>query len=77
MINSAVTLLKTYGFDGFDLDWEYPSQRGGAPGDKANYVLLVKEFREEFDKHGFLLTAAVGASQSAIEQSYDVPTLSK
>ncbi|KAI7815262.1 chitinase [Rhyzopertha dominica] len=76
-IKSAVDLLSTYGFDGFDLDWEYPAQRGGSDTDKENYVSLIREFREEFDKYGYLLTAAVAASTSAVDISYDVPSLSK
>jgi chitinase len=76
-VNNAVTFVQTHGFDGFDLDWEYPSRLGGAPGDKANFALLIKEFREVFDRHNLLITAAVGATASAISVSYDVPALSK
>lgn len=36
-IKSALAIIKTYGFDGFDLDWEYPAQRGGASTDKVSF----------------------------------------
>lgn len=76
-IRDAVNFVLHHGFNGFDLDWEYPGQRGGKPEDKENFAILVKEMRTEFDKHDLLLTAAVGATQTAIDISYDVPVLSK
>lgn len=42
-----------------------------------NYVKLCKELREEFDKHGYLLTAAVAAAEFSMSLSYDVPMLSR
>ncbi|KAJ6033310.1 chitotriosidase-1 [Penicillium canescens] len=40
-----------FGFDGVDLDWEYPgaSDRGGNKEDVKNYVLLMKTIREKFN----------------------------
>lgn len=44
----AANFCKKYGFDGLDMDWEYPSQRDGNQLiDKRNFVLLLKELREQ------------------------------
>lgn len=40
-VNNIVTFTKKYGFDGFDLDWEYPTQREGADADR---VILINTF---------------------------------
>ncbi|KAL4958978.1 uncharacterized protein BDV14DRAFT_194146 [Aspergillus stella-maris] len=52
--SNVVHFMKQYGFDGVDLDWEYPgaSDRGGNPEDTENYVLLLKTLREVFDNSG-------------------------
>ncbi|KAJ5219685.1 hypothetical protein N7468_008889 [Penicillium chermesinum] len=46
-IDSAISLMKTYGFDGIDLDWEYPaaSDRGGVAADTDNFVTFLKELK--------------------------------
>ncbi|CAL4061014.1 unnamed protein product, partial [Meganyctiphanes norvegica] len=59
-ITHAITFLQTYGFDGLDLDWEYPGYYGNA-ADKANFATFVQELKTAFQPHGFLLTAAVSA----------------
>ena len=66
MAQSAAELVKEYGLDGIDIDWEYPcsSLAGIAsdPGDKENFTLLLKAVRERLDEagNGYMLTIAAG-----------------
>ena len=49
-ISSLIGFMKDYGFQGVDLDWEYPAAevRGGKPDDTKNLVSLVQEIRAAF-----------------------------
>lgn len=76
-VDNVVNFVKKYGFDGFDMDWEYPNQRGGVVADKKNYVLLLKELRERFDAEGLILSAAVGAAEVSASKSYIISEMSK
>ncbi|KAL0842015.1 hypothetical protein ABMA28_014232 [Loxostege sticticalis] len=73
----TVDFLEQYGFDGLDLDWEYPKCWQVRPAsDKQGFAELVKELRTAFNRRGLLLSAAVSASKRVIDFAYDVPTLS-
>jgi len=75
-IDAALRFLRRTGFDGIDLDWEYPTQIGvpcargvtcERPEDKRNFVALAREMRAAFDAAGardakrYLVTIAAGA----------------
>lgn len=71
-VTMANNFLVKYGFDGLDLDWEYPQ---GA--DKSLFTALLRELRSSFSKNGFLLTAAVPASKDAIDNGYEIDLIAK
>ncbi|KAH6896525.1 glycoside hydrolase superfamily [Thelonectria olida] len=58
-IQSTIKFMKTYAFDGVDIDWEYPvaEDRGGDDADFENFVTFLKELREATgDDYGITVT---------------------
>nr|AAC05829.1 chitinase [Trichoderma virens] len=64
---TAITFMKDWGFDGIDVDWEYPADSTQA----SNMILLFKEVRSQLDAYAaqyapgyhFLLTIAAPAGK--------------
>lgn len=55
-IRSTLKMVKTYGFDGVDLDWEYPDENSASAD---HYLSLVKDLSAALHKDNKQLTAAV------------------
>ncbi|KAL7530693.1 hypothetical protein ACHAXR_009440, partial [Thalassiosira sp. AJA248-18] len=51
---NCVDLIKEYGFDGIDIDWEYPGyeEHSGTPSDRDNFKLLLNDVRAKLDELG-------------------------
>jgi chitinase len=68
--HSCLEAVRKYGFDGVDVDWEYPgfAEHKGTPEDRVNFTLLLSSLRDSLAAHGrregreYLLTAALSAA---------------
>jgi chitinase len=83
---SCATFITKHGFDGVDLDWEYPVERdvetnARNPDDGRHYTLLCREIRSCFDRlsretgRRYWITLAVPAHPDLIRH-YELPALS-
>ncbi|MGH8289351.1 MAG: glycoside hydrolase family 18 protein [Steroidobacteraceae bacterium] len=84
--------VRAQGFDGIDIDWEFPVQGGmnrSRPQDRADATALVREFRRQLDAlggrthHHYLLTVATPAGTwqqggaYSVSDSYDLAALAR
>jgi GH18 family chitinase len=54
-ISSLISFMNTYGFDGVDIDWEYPQaeDRGGRDEDFVNFPIFVRNLKRALNNNGF------------------------
>jgi chitinase len=72
--HSCLEQIRIYGFDGIDIDWEYPgyADHKGKPEDKQNFTQLLQIVRDSLIAYGgqtgreYLLTAALPAVASGL-----------
>lgn len=72
---SCAEFVRINGFDGVDIDWEYPVSGGspGKPEDRENFTRLMQALREALDRLGaaedrhFFLSFAGGATDSYVQ----------
>jgi len=73
--NNALEFVSRHNFDGIDVDWEYPGyvthpSKPGIEADVENHVLLLQKLSAVFHGAGKIVTAAVGAPPSRVDESY-------
>src|SRR5438105_3119382 len=78
--DSGVAFIRRHGFDGIDVDWEFPVAGGMQENvrraeDRQNFTLLLKALRDKLDAAGradrrrYLLSAAVGNNEASLFNS--------
>ena len=82
--HSCLDRIKEFGFDGIDIDWEFPgyAEHSGTPQDRSNYTRLLRAVRDTLSAREaqlgrkLLLTAALPAGPD-LAQNFEVPQIAQ
>eukprot|EP00928_Gymnodinium_smaydae_P046610 TRINITY_DN3105_c0_g1_i2.p1 TRINITY_DN3105_c0_g1~~TRINITY_DN3105_c0_g1_i2.p1 ORF type:complete len:1125 (-),score=180.89 TRINITY_DN3105_c0_g1_i2:807-4181(-) len=90
---NVIEFCRKWGFDGFDLDWEYPVVAGHNDNQKVdgkftettkdyvNYITMLRVMKEEFLRENaaepLMLAAAVGVGKHTADTAYDIPAMNQ
>lgn len=75
-IQSLKSVLETYGLDGIDIDWEFPSAHNR---ERQHFSQLLHEIRREYQREHrtYLLSVAVAAPEGIVFYAYDIEEINK
>ncbi|KAL1138265.1 hypothetical protein AAG570_009954, partial [Ranatra chinensis] len=83
-VSSVVAFLRRHSFSGLSIDWNYPvcwqaNCKKGPQSDKTNFVKLLQELREAFDKESppLILAVAISGYKEVIDAAYDFASISR